>query len=310
MFENIIGNDHVKDILKKSISSQNVPNTMLFQGPDGIGKSLFAKELAKGLIQGSDKKIDHESHPDYHVYLPGDSNIHSIKTMRNMIDEVYKPPYEGAAKVFVIHDADKMLESSANALLKTLEEPNLDSYIILLTSQPSELLPTIKSRCFKLNFNPIKTSKIIEHLESKCGKSGGLATYIAKMAAGSIGLAHLLASNEKVEHTLERLLDILKSQSIPMIDDIEGICAELDSNSDNLEMIFSSILMWFRDQMLYSMGVNLDGLFFKDDMPENPLKIPLENIHHYLDRAKEGIKRNIKHSTCLHNFFIEVYARS
>ena len=69
MFENIIGNNQIKDILKKSVSSQNVPNTMLFQGPDGIGKSLFARELAKGLILGSDKKIDHRSKPTTQAVL-------------------------------------------------------------------------------------------------------------------------------------------------------------------------------------------------------------------------------------------------
>ena len=310
MFENIIGNDQVKGILKKTLSSGSVPNTMLFQGPDGIGKSLFAKEIAKKLIAVSDDRVDRASHPDFHLYLPGDSNVHPIKSMRNMIDEVYKPPYEGAAKVFVIHDAEKMLESSANTLLKTLEEPNLDSYIILLSSKPSELLPTIQSRCFKVNFCPVETQKIVIYLESKCDKSSGLSTYIAKMASGSIGYAHLLANNENIEHTLEKLLDILKSQNIPAVEDIEEICSNLDSTNDSMEMIFSTILMWFRDQTLYSIGTNIDHLFFKDDMPENPLEFSLENIHYYLDRAKEGIKRNIKHSTCLYNFFIEAYSRT
>ncbi len=310
MFENIIGNDHVKDILQKNISSRSIPNTILFQGPDGIGKSLFAKEIAKKLISTSDNKIEHGSHPDFHLYLPADNSIHSIKSMRNMIDEVYKPPYEGNAKVFVIHDAEKMLESSANALLKTLEEPNFDSYIILLSSKPSELLPTIKSRCFKVNFSPIEIQKIVAYLESECGKSRGLATYIAKMAAGSIGHAYFLANNENIEQMLEKLLDILKSQCIPVIDDIEEICNSLNSINDGIEIVFSTILMWFRDQTLCLTGANMDNLFFRDDMPETPLELSLENIHYYLDRAKDAINRNIKHSTCLHNFFIELYSRA
>jgi len=94
-----------------------------------------------------------------------------------------------------------------------------------------------------------------------------------------------------------------------MIDDIEEICNGLSSINGGIEMIFSTILMWFRDQTLCLMGSNIDSLFFKDDMPEDPLELSLENVHYCLDRAKDGINRNIKYSICLHNFFIELYNR-
>ena len=64
-------------------------------------------------------------------------------------------PFEAKAKVFIIKDADRMLPPSANALLKTLEEPTYDSYIIMTTSNLDEILPTIASRCFKINFSSI-----------------------------------------------------------------------------------------------------------------------------------------------------------
>jgi DNA polymerase III subunit delta' len=314
MFGKIIGNEHVKSILEKMLKKQIVPNTILFQGLDGVGKSLFARDFAKMLILGDDmkgeNKIDHNSHPDFHEYLLEDSNTHSIQSMRQMIEEIHKPPYEGRAKVFIIHDADKMLDASANAILKTLEEPNLDSYIILLSSSPNELLTTIQSRCFKLRFNAIEVNEIVKYLVNTCNKSDGVANYIAKMSTGSVGKAHLLASNLDVETVIEKILDLLKNQYMPSIELIEDFCKSFDVLSIKIELIFSIFLMWFRDQIVCSFDANTKHLYFKDDLPEKPKIMSLEIIHYFLEKAKKGIDRNLKTSNCLHNFFLEVYSRS
>jgi DNA polymerase III delta prime subunit len=71
-----------------------------------------------------------------------------------MIAEVSLPPFESPIKIFIFHDAEKMLPSSANALLKTLEEPPSDTYILLLTTNPGAIIPTIISRCRLIPFAP------------------------------------------------------------------------------------------------------------------------------------------------------------
>ncbi len=80
--------------------------------------------------------------------------------MRQLSEEIYLPPYEANWKVFIIHDADRMLSYSANALLKTFEEPPPRTLIILLSRSQASLLPTIVSRCYTLHFQNLPSSLI------------------------------------------------------------------------------------------------------------------------------------------------------
>jgi DNA polymerase III delta prime subunit len=84
---------------------------------------------------------------------------HTILSVRQMIEEVGLPPFESPCKIFIIHSAEEMLPAAANALLKTLEEPPLDTYIVLLTADPDRLLPTVVSRCRPISFTEPETKK-------------------------------------------------------------------------------------------------------------------------------------------------------
>jgi DNA polymerase-3 subunit delta' len=118
-FDDIIGNDQIKNYLAGMVEKRMIAQSLLFAGPDGIGKSLFAQSFAK-LIVGA----KNPSHPDiYHYHTEGKIGMHSIQSMRQFSEEVYLGPYEAKKKVFIIHDAHRMLTYSANALLKTFEEP-------------------------------------------------------------------------------------------------------------------------------------------------------------------------------------------
>jgi DNA polymerase III subunit delta' len=161
-FSKIVGNELAKSALKRMVEQKSVPNTLLFYGPDGIGKSLFALGLAE-LLMGSQHahKLATLNHPDLHIFRPeGKSAIHTMESVRKLIDEVALPPFEAPVKVFIIHDANQMLPYSSNALLKTFEEPSFHSYFILLTSAIDAMLPTIVSRCRKVPFFPIPQQEI------------------------------------------------------------------------------------------------------------------------------------------------------
>lgn len=116
-----------------------------------------SKEEAIALVKqilGPSPKIDSGNHPDLHYYAPeGKSGLHPIANIHQMISEMSLPPFEAKCKVFILEDAEAMLPSSSNALLKTLEEPNEDTYFLLMTRHPDRLLPTIRSRLFPLKFN-------------------------------------------------------------------------------------------------------------------------------------------------------------
>lgn len=214
-YEQLLGNDHIKRYLTRMVEKKAIAHSLLFAGPDGIGKSLFAEAFAKQIICRDDPdglhryKIDAGAHPDIRIYRPeGKIGMHSIDSMRQLSEEVYLAPYEAAWKVFIIHDADRMLTYSANALLKTFEEPAPQSLIILLSSLPESLLPTILSRCRFLRFHPISEEVITAFLQEKWGKSATEATSIAALAYGSLGnAAHLLEQGGDLLR--EKILKIL-----------------------------------------------------------------------------------------------------
>ncbi len=136
--------------------------------------------------------------------------MHSIQALRQLSQEVYLPPYEASWKVFIIHEAERMLSYSANALLKTFEEPPPRTLIILLSHAHSALLPTILSRCRHLYFHPLSFEVIKEWLQQKYSLEVDICTKIAHQSQGSLGRAVRLAQ-QGGEATRLYLLKLLAS---------------------------------------------------------------------------------------------------
>ena len=233
MFDQILGNQKIKDYLTSIVRNQKVGNSLLFAGPDGIGKGLFAEAFAKLLLSQKDptgshqKKIISGNHPDIHIYRPeGKIGMHSIASMRQFNQEVYLSPFEAPWKIFIIYEADRMLPYSANALLKTFEEPAQDAIIILLTSAPAPLLPTVLSRCRKLYFQPLADDDISSFLMRHFEKSESEAQSIAHMAQGSLGQAVRLIQ-EGANPTRTQLLTLLSEGKRTRYKDITNIATEI-----------------------------------------------------------------------------------
>lgn len=136
--------------LPKALNTATFPNPILL-----IGASVdHAVELSKRLLgEQHAAKIDSGNHPDFHLIEPeGKSHLHPVANIHKLIKEMGLPPFEAKSKIFVIVRAEKMLPAAANALLKTLEEPNTDTFFILLSDQPDKLLPTVISRLSPIQF--------------------------------------------------------------------------------------------------------------------------------------------------------------
>lgn len=217
MLDQLSGNERVKKLLKRIIETRRVPGAMLFTGEDGIGKKLFALEIAKALNcrsprgaegcgrcpscarigkfnypQSSDsddwKGIIWTDHPDVGMVV-APKRVLLVEQMRLIEREANYRPYEGNARVFLVEDADKLNDSSANALLKVLEEPPHTSHIVLLTSRPAMLLPTIRSRCQMIRFSPLTAEEIENHLAKNKVADASEARIRARVARGSLGRA-------------------------------------------------------------------------------------------------------------------------
>ncbi|MBV9959359.1 MAG: DNA polymerase III subunit delta' [Acidobacteria bacterium] len=220
MFDRLAGNERVKESLRRLLAARRVPGALLFVGEEGVGKKLFALELAKALncrtpvaeVEACDTcssctRIMRSTFPDYQSesdnkekliwseyadvgLLRPYNRLIRVAQMRDLEREANFRPYEGRARVFLIEDADRLNEQSSNALLKTLEEPPATSHLILITSRPASLLPTIRSRCQTIRFAPLAAAEIERYLRQQDKKLAAAdAQLIAHVARGSIGRA-------------------------------------------------------------------------------------------------------------------------
>lgn len=232
-FENLIGNDAARDLLKRLAEKDRVPHALLFTGPDGVGKKLFAFELARMMlcperacgtcpicsrigvfdIPKPEKGEDFDAvflsdHPDVGLVVPYKRNLR-VGAIRELEREAHFRPFEADRRLFVIDDADKMNDPAANALLKTLEEPPSTTFLVLVTSRPDALLQTIRSRCQTVRFAPVET-ELIEKVLVKDGKDPKEAALAARVSRGSVGKAMSFDAGWFTQ-TRDTLLEVLRS---------------------------------------------------------------------------------------------------
>ncbi|MEW5807583.1 MAG: hypothetical protein AB1756_09600 [Acidobacteriota bacterium] len=209
-FSEIAGNRKVIELLEKGVRGDALFPSLIFYGKEGVGKKLTAMTMAKGFNceSGIDvpcnrcrtcRTIDSLNCPDVQLILPEfyDSRVEDekksrslkIDQIRNLIDNIHFRPYSSRKKVYVIDHAETLTEESSNALLKTLEEPPGYAVIILLTTAYHSLLPTIRSRCWGLAFNPIPSREIEDFLIRKKGFEQSKARKLSILSEGSLGKA-------------------------------------------------------------------------------------------------------------------------
>jgi DNA polymerase-3 subunit delta' len=122
------------------------------------------------------------------LVIPYNRNI-LIDAVRDLERETNFRPVEGAARVFIIEHAESLSEASSNALLKTLEEAPPTSHIILITSRPASLLPTIRSRCQTVRFAPLAADELESYLVKSGKRAGEEARLAAQLSSGRPGVA-------------------------------------------------------------------------------------------------------------------------
>lgn len=213
-FNNIIGNQEVKNYLIKSIESKNILHSYLFLGTEGIGKFLIAKEFAQKILcldkGNSNCKCKSctcsgsGNHPDFNIINENGENI-KIDQIRAMTGKVIEKPIISLKKVYIINDCDKMTKEAQNCLLKTLEEPPEFVVIILISSNENMILNTIKSRCMSIKFRNIPDKELEEYAINRLGYEK-LTENLLKSFDGSIGKAIGLKENKEKYLQIEELI--------------------------------------------------------------------------------------------------------
>lgn len=263
-FKDVAGNVRIKKILKLALERGRVPNSLIFAGPDGIGKMAMALTLAKTLNCAtladdscdacpSCEAIDEGRHPDVMVIAAETKDV-KIEQTRFLKQMAYLRPMMGKKRVFIVEDADRMNAESANSLLKVLEEPPPYAHIILVTASPFLLLPTILSRCRTLAFAAISREEIEEILlERDFGKEQ--ARILALLVDGNLERALDLEWDEvqTLKEESWALFEALVSGGHPslFLDRFGGLAKSVQEEFGRTLEVFSSFV---RDILLLKLG--------------------------------------------------------
>ncbi|MFN2513352.1 MAG: ATP-binding protein [Pyrinomonadaceae bacterium] len=298
MFDHLTGNERVKKLLRRMLDSGRVPGALLFAGEEGVGKKLFALEIAKALncrtpqgvegcgkcppclrmshfnfpqSQESDdwKKIFWTDHGDVGMVV-APKRLLLVDQMRDIEREANFRPFEGRARVFLVDDADKLNDQSANALLKTLEEPPPTSHIILITSRPAMLLPTVRSRCQAIRFSPLTTAEIEQHLLKNKLATPAEAGLRARAGNGSIGRA-LAGDLKSFRERRDAMLQVLTALAITGDQSrLLRLAEEMNEakHKDEYEFGLELLETLIRDSLMLSVGIASAKIINEDVLPQ------------------------------------------
>ena len=321
-FNNVVGQEAAKRILKDELKSNRVSHAYLFLGADGLGKKELALEFVKALLCPSEglescdeciicRKIEHQNHADVRLLTreEGSRNI-KIDQIRNLQQEIIYKPYEGKRKTFIIDDADKMTLEAANSLLRTLEEPPDYAVLILLAEEINQLLPTIISRCQQIYFHSVAQEKIKQHLK-KFDFSSAEASLYSRLAEGSPGVALELVQDEDYKEIRTKVIDFLIDLQNKSLVKIFKQVNDLEKYLQQDFPLFDLISSWYRDIILCIEGnnkqiVNIDYLSeIKQLSLENSVDRLTKNIS-YLNKIKDYVDRNVNKSLALQVLMIKL----
>ena len=331
------------EALNGALAAQQVHHAWLFVGPEGVGKELTAIALTQALCCpekpfvgcgtcSSCKRIEKNSHPDVTWLMPEDEQVKRglagrsdfdhvpsrdirIEQIRKLQERLSFRPVESKFRVALLFTAHAMNPPAQNALLKTLEEPGRDTVLILISSAPDKLLPTIRSRCAKAQFGPLPVDFIAEKLMSQAkGKTKpdkALAQQAAAMSGGSLSRAlsldlEALAVRREVIEQFEKLVP----------HDARGwvqLAESLGEDRATAEVALDVLQVWFRDVAVAQSGgssfINVDLAELASKAAARVSHAGLQRRSVLVDEARNAITaRNGALRLQLERMFIEMFS--
>ena len=310
--------------MKNSIAMGKVSHSYIFAGEAGSGKKLLARTYAMALqCESGDaepclkcdscKRAISKNHPDIIYVTHEKPNTISVEEVRTQIvDDVAIKPYYGKYKIYILPEAEKMTPQAQNAILKTIEEPPAYGIFMLLTNNVDMLLPTIQSRCVRLDVKPVSDDLVKKHLMENLHVTDYQADVDASFAQGNIGKAEAAAQSAEFENITGNALEILKKipdmEMADLIEYVKKLTSEKDSIYDYLDLF----QMWFRDVLMFKATYEVDNLIYKQEI--NTIKEQarvrsyegLEKILEAIDRAKIRLRANVNFETAMQLLFLTI----
>mgnify|MGYP003218037379 CR=1 FL=1 len=305
-FHDIIGHDDIIRHLKNAIETGKVSHSYIFTGEPGSGKKLLAGTFAAALqcesgesepcmTCDSCKKVIGKNHPDIITVThekPGSISIDEVRDQ--VVRDVDIKPYCSPYKIYIIPDAEMMTVQAQNAILKTIEEPPEYAVIMLLTSNIDSLLPTIRSRCVRLDLKVVDDSLVKEYLMEHLQVPDYQAEIDASYAQGSIGKAKEAATSQEFA---DMTANALKT---------------LTADKNNINDYLDIFQFWFRDVLMFKATREIDNLVFKQEINfirEQASERSYENIEKILEaleKTKVRLRANVNLELALELLFLTI----
>jgi DNA polymerase III subunit delta' len=194
MWERVIGQDRAVALLQRAAARP--AHAYILVGPRGSGVDDAARCFAAALVapDGDERAARlalRSMHPDV-VEIEPEKTVISVDQAHDLTREAARAPIEADRKVIILLEAHRLSDESANAILKTLEEPPPHVHFVLVTDAPDELLETVRSRCQRIDLDPLSPDAIASALAHD-GVGAEAAALAARLAGGQLGRARDLA---------------------------------------------------------------------------------------------------------------------
>ena len=323
-FHDIIGHDDIIRHLKNAIETGKVSHSYIFTGEPGSGKKLLAGTFAAALqcesgesepcmTCDSCKKVIGKNHPDIIMVTHEKPNVITIDEVREqVINDVAIKPYCSPYKIYIIADAQLMNPQAQNAILKTIEEPPEYAVIMLLTSNIDALLPTIRSRCVRLDLKVVDDGLVKKYLMEHLHIPDYQAEIDASFAHGSIGKAKEAATSQEFTDMTQNALRILKNADAMEVYELTDAIKSLADDKANIGDYLDIFQFWFRDVLMFKATREIDNLVFKQEINyirEQASQRSYENLEKILDaleKTKVRLRANVNTELALELLFLTI----
>lgn len=322
-FSEMVGHEQIKEHLQTAIREDAPFHAYIFQGDTGVGKEAMAKTFIAGLLcQGEGEKPCRKCVPCRQLESGNNPDVVWVKRERASlgVDEIREQlcntmdikPFSSEYKIYVVPEAEKMTEAAQNALLKTIEEPPEYGIVILLTSNISELLPTIQSRCLTLEFRPLSQAAVEEYLKTQCKVPDYLAKASAAFAQGNIGKAVRYAQSEDFIERKDSIINLLRRVDKMSIHEMMDVIRDLGTKKDEIRDYIDLMALWYRDVLIFKATKNINQLIFQEESSAISREASrrsyekIEEILQAFEKAKFRLKANVSFEVAMELMLLTV----
>jgi DNA polymerase-3 subunit delta' len=327
------GHERAVQFIQRGLEKGRLHHAYLLTGPTHVGKSTLALQMAQAVnCEGQGPpcgecgpclRIAQGNHADVQTLelATGEEGANrtliGIEAVRDLHAAAHLRPYEGRHRVFIIQQADKLSQEAANALLKTLEEPPPDVLLVLLTEDPEAVIPTVASRCQRLELRPLSASALSAVLRDEHGVEQQEAEELSRLARGCSGWAIQAAQGSallsNLHQRLERIADVCRGRLEARFTYAGELARRFQRDRREGRDELFLWLRWWRDVLLIQQGRG-DQIAYTawreslEDLAHGQSAAALVRWLHRIFETVEALERNANSRLALEVMMLELPA--